>query len=203
MSESRVSADRVTTKTRCAWAGDDPLMRQYHDEEWGVPQHDPQKLWEMLMLEGFQAGLAWITVLKKREAFRRAFAEFDPRRVARFRKKEVDRLLGNPGIIRSPAKIAATIRGAQVFCEMQDAGESFAEFCWSFTEGKPIKGNGRTVPASTPLSEQISKELKRRGFKFVGPTIVYAWMQAVGIVNDHSQRCFRRAQVGSGHAVPG
>jgi DNA-3-methyladenine glycosylase I len=184
----------MTNKQRCAWAGDDPLMRAYHDEEWGVPQHDAQKLWEMLMLEGFQAGLAWITVLRKREAFRRAFAEFDPRKVARFGQKDVKRLFADPGIIRSSAKIAATIRGAEIFCEMEDAGESFTDFCWSFT-GKPIKGDGRHIPASTPLSEQISKELKRRGFKFVGPTIVYAWMQAVGIVNDHSQRCFRRAQV--------
>lgn len=186
---------RVTNKQRCAWAGTDPLMLAYHDEEWGVPQHDSQKLWEMLMLEGFQAGLAWITVLKKREAFRRAFAEFDPHKVAGFGKREIKRLLADPGIIRSKAKIEATIRGAQIFCEMEDAGESFDDFSWSFTKGKPIKGNGRLVPASTPLSEQVSRELKRRGFKFVGPTIVYAWMQAVGIVNDHSLRCFRRARV--------
>jgi len=185
----------VTNQQRCAWAGLDPLMLAYHDDEWGVPQHDAQKLWEMLMLEGFQAGLAWITVLKKREAFRRAFAEFDPRKVARFGKRDVKRLMADSGIIRSSAKIDATIRGAQIFCEMEDAGESFSEFSWSFTNGKAIKGNGRIVPASTPLSHQISTELKRRGFKFVGPTIVYAWMQAVGIVNDHSLRCFRRAQV--------
>ncbi len=170
-------------------------MRAYHDDEWGVPQHDGRMLWEMLMLEGFQAGLAWITVLRKREAFRRAFAGFDPRKVARFDKREIKRLMADPGIIRSGAKIGATIRGAQIFCEMEDAGESFRDFCWSFTGGKPIKGNGRSVPSSTPLSEQIAKELKHRGFKFVGPTIVYAWMQAVGIVNDHSIRCFRRTQV--------
>jgi DNA-3-methyladenine glycosylase I len=170
-------------------------MLAYHDEEWGVPQHDARKLWEMLMLEGFQAGLAWITVLKKREAFQRAFAEFDPRTVARFGKRDVKRLMADAGIIRSSAKIDATIRGAQIFCEMEDAGESFSDFCWSFTGGTAIKGNGRIVPASTPLSQQVSTELKRRGFKFVGPTIVYAWMQAVGIVNDHSLRCFRRAQV--------
>jgi len=180
---------------RCAWAGDDPLMRAYHDDEWGVPQRDPRMLWEMLMLEGFQAGLAWITVLRKRDAFRSAFAGFDPRRVARFGAADVARLMGDAGIIRARAKIDATIRGAQLYCEMADRGESFADFCWSFTGGAVVQGNGRTVPASTPLSERISQEMKRRGFKFVGPTIVYAWMQAVGIVNDHAARCFRRAQL--------
>jgi DNA-3-methyladenine glycosylase I len=170
-------------------------MRAYHDAEWGVPQHDPRMLWEMLMLEGFQAGLAWITVLKKRDAFRKAFADFDPAKVARFDAADVERLMGDAGIIRARAKIEATIRGAQIFGEMKQQGESFTDFCWSFTNGKVLKGDGRTVPATSPLSEQISKEMKRRGFKFVGPTIVYAWMQAVGIVNDHSVNCFRRARV--------
>ena len=170
-------------------------MRAYHDEEWGVPQHDARMLWEMLMLEGFQAGLAWITVLRKRDAFRKAFAGFDPAKVARFGKKDITRLMGDAGIIRARAKIEATIRGAQIYCEMDDAGEHFDEFCWSFTDGKVVKGDGRTAVAHSPLSERISKEMKRRGFKFVGPTIVYAWMQAVGIVNDHSIRCFRRAEV--------
>jgi DNA-3-methyladenine glycosylase I len=149
----------------------------------------------MLILEGFQAGLAWITVLRMREAFRKAFKGFDPVKVARFGEKDVERLMGNAGIIRARAKIDATIRGAQIFCEMEYQGESFADFCWSFTDGKALKGDGRSVIASSPLSEKISKEMKRRGFKFVGPTIVYAWMQAVGIVNDHSVGCFRRAQV--------
>ena len=167
-------------------------MRAYHDEEWGVPQHDPRMLWEMLMLEGFQAGLSWITVLKKRDAFRAAFAGFEPERVARFGAKDVTRLMGDAGIIRARAKIDATITGAQLYLDMRDRGESFTDFSWSFTDGKVLKGNGRTVPASTPLSEQISKEMKRRGFKFVGPTIVYAWMQAVGIVDDHAIGCFRR-----------
>ena len=167
-------------------------MRSYHDEEWGVPQHDPRMLWEMLMLEGFQAGLSWITVLKKRDAFRSAFAGFEPERVARFGAKDVARLMGDTGIIRARAKIDATITGAQLYLDMRDRGESFTDFSWSFTDGKVLKGNGRTVPASTPLSEQISKEMKRRGFKFVGPTIVYAWMQAVGIVDDHALGCFRR-----------
>jgi len=169
-------------------------MRAYHDDEWGVPQHDSRMLWEMLMLEGFQAGLAWITVLRKRDAFRKAFAGFDPTRVARFGERDIERLLANPGIIRARAKIEATIAGARVYREMEERGESFSDFCWSFTDGKALVGDGRTVLASTPLSARISKELKRRGFKFVGPTIVYAWMQAVGIVNDHSIGCFRREQ---------
>jgi DNA-3-methyladenine glycosylase I len=185
----------MTNQQRCSWAEGDPLMRAYHDEEWGVPQHDPRMLWEMLMLEGFQAGLAWIIVLKKRDAFRKAFAGFDPKKVAGFGKADIKRLMADAGIIRARAKIDATIGGAKIFREMEDQGESFDDFCWSFTGGKVLKGNGRSVPASTPLSDTISKEMKRRGFKFVGPTIVYAWMQAVGIVNDHSTSCFRRAQV--------
>jgi DNA-3-methyladenine glycosylase I len=183
---------------RCVWAEGDALMRAYHDEEWGVPQREPRMLWEMLMLEGFQAGLAWIIVLRKREAFRKAFGDFDPKKVSRFGKADVKRLMADTGIIRARAKIDATIKGAQIFGEMEDRGESFADFCWSFTDGKVVKGGGRKWIASSPLSEQISKEMKRRGFKFVGPTIVYAWMQAVGIVNDHSTNCFRRAQVALG-----
>lgn len=167
-------------------------MIAYHDAEWGVPQHDSRALWEMLALEGFQAGLAWITVLRKREAFRKAFTGFDPVKVARFREKDILRLLDNPGIIRSRAKIEATIAGAKIYCEMAARGESFADYCWSFTNGKVIKGDGKTVPASTPLSAEIAKQLKRKGFKFVGPAIVYAWMQAVGIVNDHAASCFAR-----------
>ncbi len=185
----------ATDKTRCGWAESDALMRAYHDEEWGVPQHDSRMLWEMLMLEGFQAGLAWIIILRKRDAFRKAFAKFDPEKVARFGKRDIARLMGDAGIVRARAKIEATIRGAQLYCEMADAGERFDDFCWSFTNGKVIKNDGRHLLATTPLSEKISKEMKRRGFKFVGPTIVYAWMQAVGIVNDHSAKCFRRAEV--------
>jgi DNA-3-methyladenine glycosylase I len=185
----------MTDHHRCVWAEADPLMRAYHDEEWGVPQRDSRMLWEMLMLEGFQAGLAWIIVLRKREAFRKAFAGFDPKKVARFSEAKIERLMADTGIIRARAKIEATIRGAQIFREMEDRGESFSDFCWSFTDGKVVKGDGRSAIATSPLSEQISKEMKRRGFKFVGPTIVYAWMQAVGIVNDHSSSCFRRAQL--------
>ena len=181
--------------SRCAWAGSDPLMLAYHDEEWGVPERDARALWEMLMLEGFQAGLAWITVLRKREAFRAAFAGFDPDRVARFGEADVARLLADPGIIRSRAKIEATIAGARIWCDMADRGEDFADFCWSFTGGKVLPGDGVALPASTPLSETISKALKARGFRFVGPTIVYAWMQAEGIVNDHALGCFRREGV--------
>jgi DNA-3-methyladenine glycosylase I len=189
----REDADMTNTDIkRCSWAGADPLMRAYHDEEWGVPQRDPRMLWEMLALEGFQAGLAWITVLRKREAFRKAFAAFDPHKVARFREKDVVRLLGNAGIIRSRAKIEATIGGARIWCDMTERGEDFAHYCWSFTDGKVLKGNGRPPPASTPLSERIAKDLKQRGFRFVGPAIVYAWMQAVGIADDHSKSCFRR-----------
>jgi DNA-3-methyladenine glycosylase I len=183
------------THERCGWAANDPLMRAYHDAEWGVPEHDSRALWEKLMLDGFQAGLAWITVLKKRDAFRSGFAGFDPEKVAQFDQADIQRLLGDAGIIRSRAKIEATIGGARAYLAMRDAGTDFADFCWSFTDGKVLLGDGVTFPAKTDLSEKISKELKRRGFKFVGATIVYAWMQAVGIVNDHAASCFRRNAV--------
>jgi DNA-3-methyladenine glycosylase I len=188
------------SKHHCVWATDDPLMQAYHDTEWGVPLRDARTLWEMLMLEGFQAGLAWIIVLRKRDAFRRAFANFDPEKVAAFDDADIERLLADAGIIRSRAKIEATIKGAQIFCDMAERGEDFSDFCWSHTDGRELQGDGRHVPSATPLSLSISKELKRRGFKFVGPTIVYAWMQAVGIVNDHAVSCFRRAQVSSRRA---
>jgi DNA-3-methyladenine glycosylase I len=138
--------------SRCAWAGTDPLMQRYHDTEWGIPQHDSRMLWEMLMLEGFQAGLAWITVLRKRDEFRKAFAGFDPRKVATFTARDITRLMNNPGIIRARAKIEATIRGAQIYCEMAERGESFDAFCWSFTKGKVIKNDGKKLPATSPLS---------------------------------------------------
>ncbi|WP_270934488.1 DNA-3-methyladenine glycosylase I [Falsiroseomonas oryzae] len=181
----------MTAKTpaRCAWADSDPLMAAYHDAEWGVPVRDSRMLWETLMLEGFQAGLSWQVILRKREAFRAAFAGFDPAKVAAFTEADVTRLLADPGIVRSRAKIEATIAGARIFNAMQARGEDFADFCWSFTQGRQLRGDGRA--SVTPLSESISKELKRRGFKFVGPTIVYAWLQAVGIVDDHAPGCFR------------
>jgi DNA-3-methyladenine glycosylase I len=180
---------------RCAWAGSDPLMQAYHDTEWGVPERDPRALWEKLVLDGFQAGLAWITVLRKRETMRAAFAGFDPEKVARFGEDDVARLLADPGIIRSRAKIDAAISGARIYLDMADRGEDFASYAWSFTDGRTLHGDGVSVPASTDLSGRISKDLKRRGFRFVGPTIVYAWMQAVGIVNDHAATCFRRGAV--------
>jgi DNA-3-methyladenine glycosylase I len=180
---------------RCAWAEGDAVMQAYHDAEWGVPQRDPRMLWEMLMLEGFQAGLAWIIILRKREAFRKGFAGFVPERVAAFGEADIERLMADPGIVRARAKIEATIKGAQLYCEMEHRGESFADYCWSFTDGKVVMNDGASWIASSPLSERISKDMKKRGFKFVGPTIVYAWMQAVGIVNDHSADCFRRDAV--------
>ena len=179
---------------RCAWAEGDPLMQAYHDAEWGVPERDPRVLWEMLMLEGFQAGLAWITVLRKRDTFRSAFAGFNPEKVARFGEADVARLLADPGIIRSRAKIEATIGGARAYLAMREAGEDFSDFAWGFVGDKPLLGDGVTLPVQTPLSADISKALKARGFKFVGPTIVYAWMQAVGLVDDHAVGCFRRVK---------
>ena len=179
---------------RCSWADNDPLMRTYHDEEWGVPERDSRALWEALMLDGFQAGLSWLTILRKREAFRKAFRNFDPKKVARMGEADIERLLQNEGIIRSRAKIEATINGAKIYMAMADAGEDFSEYIWGMAGNKPIQNSG-PVPAKTPLSEEISAALKKRGFKFVGPVIVYAWMQAVGIVNDHSLECFRRKAV--------
>lgn len=180
---------------RCRWAGSDPLLCAYHDAEWGVPERDGRALWEKLVLDGFQAGLAWITVLRKRDAFRRAFAGFDPAVVAGFGEADVMRLLGDAGIIRSRAKIEAAVASARAYLAMAERGEAFDTFCWSFVDGAPIRGDGVVVPTSTPLSERISKALKARGFSFVGPTIVYAWMQATGLVNDHAADCFRRTAV--------
>jgi DNA-3-methyladenine glycosylase I len=183
------------SKSRCTWAESDPLLRAYHDTEWGVPERDSRTLWELLMLEGFQAGLAWITVLRKREAFRKAFKGFDPAKVARFKETDIARLLQNPGIIRSRAKIEATIQAARVYVEMQEEGEDFATSLWKIVGGKPIRNEG-PVAAQTLLSVEMSKQLKKRGFKFVGPVIVYAFMQAAGMVNDHSPNCFRRTAGG-------
>ena len=166
-------------------------MVAYHDEEWGVPEYDGRTLWEKLMLDGFQAGLSWSVILRKRDAFRKAFREFDPEKVARFRQSDIARLLEDPGIVRSRAKIEATIGGARAYLKMKNSGEDFSTFVWTMAGGEPIQNTG-PVPARTALSEEMSKALKSRGFKFVGPVIVYAWMQAVGIVNDHSPECFRR-----------
>ncbi len=196
---SRCFGDCLNTRQsnavrRCSWAEGDPLLAAYHDEEWGVPEYDSRKLWETLMLEGFQAGLSWVVILRKREAFRKAFKNFDPELVARFRKADVARLFEDPGIVRSRAKIEATVGGARVYLAMRAAGDDFSTFLWGIAGGKPIQTTGR-VPAKTPLSEELSRALKKRGFKFVGPVIVYAWMQAIGIVNDHAADCFRRSVV--------
>jgi len=170
------------------------MMRAYHDEEWGVPERDSRALWEKLMLDGFQAGLSWSIILKKRDAFREAFRRFDPAAVARFGPKDIERLLKNESIVRSRAKIEATIGGARAYLAMAEAGEDFSGFVWTMAGGKPIQNKG-PVPTHTPLSEEFSRALKKRGFKFVGPVIVYAWMQATGIVNDHAAECFRRHAV--------
>lgn len=182
----------MDSKQRCRWAESNALMQHYHDTEWGVPVRDARMLWETLMLEGFQAGLSWEIILRKREGFREAFAGFDPRKVAAFDEKDIERLMANPNIVRARAKILATIRGAQIFLKMQDQGEDFTDYCSSFVAGSPIEGH--TATTQTELSAAISKDLKARGFKFVGPTIVYAWMQAVGLTNDHEPDCFRKAQ---------
>lgn len=180
---------------RCAWAEGDSVMGAYHDAEWGVPVRDSRLLWEMLVLEGFQAGLSWRTILHRRDGFRAAFAGFDPDVVARFGEADIARLMADEAIIRARAKIEATIAGARIYCDMREAGEDFAGWAWSHVGSKPLEGDGRHVPASTPLSAELSKALKARGFKFVGPVIVYAWMQAVGMVNDHARDCFRRDAV--------
>jgi DNA-3-methyladenine glycosylase I len=178
-------------RKRCAWAESDPLLREYHDKEWGVPVHDSRMLWETLMLEGFQAGLSWLTILRRREGFRKAFKGFDPERVARFNEKDIVRLLGDDAIIRSRAKIEATIEGARIFLGMERDG-GFGKTMWAQVGDKPIVNTTSRVLAKTPLSEAISRDLRKRGFKFVGPVIVYAWMQATGMVNDHAPDCFRK-----------
>ena len=185
---------------RCNWRGmaGDPLYEAYHDQEWGVPERDPVALWEKLVLDGFQAGLAWITILRKREAFRAAFAGFNPEAVARFGETDRARLLADAGIVRSAAKIDAAISGARIFLDMREAGEDFSTFLWSFTDGPPIqtfREGLADVPAETPLSREIAAALKARGFRFAGPVIVYAFMQAVGMVNDHLVSCHRHASV--------
>jgi DNA-3-methyladenine glycosylase I len=180
-------------KVRCPWAGDDPLYLAYHDTEWGIPEHGDRELFEMLLLEGFQAGLSWITILRKRDNFRRAFGDFHPEKIARYSSKKIDRLMNDTGIIRNRAKIEGAIASAKAYLKIVEDGPGFSEFLWNFVDGEPIKNNfqaQRDIPATTPLSAKISKELQTRGFKFVGPTIVYAFMQAVGMVDDHLVSCF-------------
>lgn len=179
---------------RCAWGDADDLMRGYHDREWGVPERDGRKLWEKLILDGFQAGLSWRTILARRDGFRAAFEGFDPEVVAAYGPREVERLLADPGIIRSRSKIGAAINNAKAYLAMREAGEDFATFCWDFVGGEPMTWEG-PVPPNSPLSEQVSKALKKRGFTFVGPTIVFAWMEATGLLNTHAPGCFRRAEL--------
>ena len=183
-------------KTRCLWPGTDPFYVDYHDKEWGVPEFDDRALFEKLILDGFQAGLSWITILRKRENFRRAFAGFEPAVIARFDQAQVEALMLDTGIVRNRAKIEATIAGARAWLVIQERG-GFSRFLWDFVDGRPVQTNAKTrkdVPTETEVSRRISKALKAEGFNFVGPTIVYAFMQAVGMVNDHLTGCYRHAE---------
>ena len=183
---------------RCEWAGEDPLYCAYHDEEWGVPNFDDRHLFEMLILEGAQAGLSWITILKKRADYRRAFDHFNAEKIARYTPRKVETLLQNPGIVRNRLKVNAAITNAQCFLTVLDEYDSFAEFIWQFTDGRPVVNawpSLKQVPATTKTSDTMSKVLKKRGFKFVGSTICYAFMQAVGMVNDHTTDCFRYREI--------
>jgi len=186
------------TKIRCGWCGTDPLYMEYHDSEWGVPVYDDDKLFEFLILETFQAGLSWITILRKRENFRQALDNFDYKKIALYGENKYNDLLLDAGIIRNKLKIKATITNAQAFLNVQKEFGSFSKYIWNFTGGVPIKNNHKNlsqIPANTELSDIISKDLKRRGFKFVGTTVIYAHMQATGMVNDHTEECFRHHEV--------
>jgi len=186
------------SKYRCGWCVGDPLYEAYHDEEWGKPVYDDDTLFEFLILETFQAGLSWITVLRKRENFRKAFDDFDYKKVAKYNQNKIDFLLQDAGIIRNRLKIKATITNAQAFMEIQDEFGSFSKYIWGFVDGKPITNkykSNKDLPANTPLSDTISKDLKNRGFKFAGTTVIYAHMQATGMVNDHEMSCFRYNEV--------
>jgi DNA-3-methyladenine glycosylase I len=189
---------RKSNQRVCAWAGDDPLMRRYHDEEWGVPAHDDRALFEFLTLEGAQAGLSWSTILRKRESYREAFAGFDPGRVARFDPRRRASLLKNPGIVRNRLKIESTVSNARAFLDVQNEFGSFDRYVWRFVNGKPIQNRRMAlheIPPRTTESDALSIDLRKRGFRFVGPTIVYAFMQAVGMVNDHEISCYRHREV--------
>lgn len=185
-------------KHRCGWCEGDPLYEAYHDDEWGVPVKDDATLFEFLVLETFQAGLSWITILRKRENFRTAFDNFDYKKIAKYPQSKIDELLQNPGIIRNKLKVNATVTNAKSYMTVQEEFGSFSTYIWGFVNGKPIKNafeNYKDAPAKTELSDIISKDLKKRGFKFVGSTIVYAFMQATGLVNDHETSCFRHNEV--------
>jgi len=190
----------VSALRRCFWCGEDPLYVAYHDNEWGVPVHDDRMLFEMLVLEGAQAGLSWITILRKRQNYRRAFRGFDPARVARFRARDVERLLRDPGIVRNRLKIEAAIRNARGVLAIQREHGSLDRFLWDYADKRPRQNQWRSlndVPASTEASERMSRDLRKLGFNFVGPTICYAFMQAVGMVNDHTVSCYRYAELQS------
>jgi DNA-3-methyladenine glycosylase I len=181
---------------RCPWPMQDPLYVAYHDTEWGVPEFDDRALYEKLVLDGFQAGLSWITILRKRENFRRAFDDFEPQKIARYNSRKIERLMQDAGIVRNRMKIEGAVQSARAYLDIMETGNGFSRLLWDFLDGRPKVNTFRStrqVPAETPLSRQISKELKRRGFKFCGPTIVYAFMQAVGMVNDHLVTCHRHA----------
>lgn len=187
----------MTERKRCAWCGNDPLYQQYHDREWGVPCRDDQTLFEYVTLEGAQAGLSWITVLRKRETYRKAFAQFDVHKVAAFDQADIERLLEDQGVVRNRLKVASTISNARLFIEIQKEYGSFSDYIWDFVDNMPIVNHWSSlaeIPVSTELSDRISKELKKRGFKFFGTTICYAFLQAVGVVNDHTTDCFRYGQ---------
>jgi DNA-3-methyladenine glycosylase I len=184
--------------TRCGWAGSDSLYLAYHDEEWGVPVHDDTLLFEFLVLEGAQAGLSWLTILRKRENYRKAFSGFDPAKVARFDRRKVERLLQNPGIVRNRLKVRSAVSNARAFLRVREEFGSFSAYQWRFVDGRPVQNRWRSlseVPARTPRSDALSRDLKERGFSFVGSTIVYAHMQAVGMVNDHLVGCFRHREL--------
>lgn len=188
-----IDIDEVVLMKRCDWVNDDPLYIDYHDSEWGVPEYNDQKLFELIILEGAQAGLSWYTVLKKREHYRVVFDHFDPEKIAKYDDKKQDELLQDPGIIRNKLKVQAAITNAKIYLEIVAEHGSFSDYIWSFVDGKPIKNNWeniKDVPATTETSDKMSKALKKKGFKFVGPTICYAFMQASGMVNDHVTSCF-------------
>jgi DNA-3-methyladenine glycosylase I len=188
-------------KIRCPWTGTDPLYMEYHDAEWGVPLNDDRKLFEFLVLEGAQAGLSWITVLRKRERYRQAFDDFRPEAVARYDEKKIESLLSDDGIIRNRVKISAAVANAKAFLDVQNEFGSFSNYFWRFVDGIPIMNQWERIekiPAKTDLSETVSRDLKKRGFKFVGPTICYAFMQATGMVNDHLVQCFRHDEIMQG-----
>lgn len=190
------------SKIRCGWCSSDPLYQSYHDNEWGVPVHDDRTLFEFLLLEGFQAGLSWITILRKRENFRKAFDNFDYNKIANYSEEKIQELLQNKGIIRNKLKVRAAVNNAQRFLEVQKEFGSFDNYIWGFVEGEVIQNevpDYRDRPPNTPLSDRISKDLKKRGFKFVGSTVIYSHMQATGMINDHEESCFRNVELGGGY----